>query len=139
LLGGRAEYPDLVREQDELWIPLVDEPIGAIVSEIEAGHPEISQLVESPENVLAFRTFAYIRVGVVLGRLLMENEVETYDGSETWVQALLRNAAHRDEIVAEVRAVAEELAESDSKESLGPDEVARERFRAFARRELADA
>ena len=43
----------------------------------------------------------------------MEEEVDAYDGSETWVEALLRNPKHRDEIAAEVRAVAEELAEED--------------------------
>ena len=123
-------------ENDELWIPLVDEPIGAIVSEIEAGSAEIRALVDSPEKLLAFRTFAYIRVGVLLGRLLMDNEVEVYDGSETWVESLLRDSGHRGEIEAEVRAVAEELRDAEADGSLGPDESARARFRAFAKREL---
>jgi hypothetical protein len=48
----------------------------------------------------------------------------------------LRNPEHRKEIAAEVRAVAEELAEADADEALGPDEAARDRFREFARREL---
>jgi hypothetical protein len=125
-----------VTEQDALWLPLVDEPIGAIVSEIEAEHPELHALVSTPEKLLAFRTFANIRVGIVLGRLLMEQEVEAYDGSETWVEALLRNPAHRREIAAEVRAVAEELSDAEVDESLGPDDATRDRFREFARREL---
>jgi hypothetical protein len=127
-----------VPEQDDVWMTLVDEPIAAIVSEIEAADPELEALIESPEKLLAFRTFANIRVGIVLGRLLMENEVGAYDGSETWVQELLRNPAHRDAIAAEVRAVAQELADATGEEGVGPDEATRNRFRAFARRELGD-
>jgi len=51
------------------------------------------------------------------------------------VEALLRNPKHRDQIAAEVRSVAEELADEDG-ESPGPDEAARDRFQEFARREL---
>lgn len=125
-------------EQVDLWLPLVDEPIGAIVDEIEAEHPELHALVSTPEKLLAFRTFANIRVGIVLGRLLVEQELEAYDGSETWVASLLRNPEHRKQIVAEVRAVAEELSEAEVDESLGPDDATRDRFREFARRELGD-
>jgi hypothetical protein len=125
-----------VTEQDDLWLPLVDGPIESIIHELEAEDQELRALVDSPEKLLAFRTFANIRVGVVLGRLLMEDEVEAYDGSETWVQGLLRNPDHRREIAAEVRAVAAELAGSDVDEAFGPDEAMRDRFRDFARREL---
>jgi hypothetical protein len=127
-----------VTEQEERWMPLVDEPIGAIVKEIESQDPGLRALVDTPEKLLAFRTFAFIRVGVVLGRLLMDNEVEAYDGSETWVHALLRNPAHRNEITAEIRTVADELADAEIDETLGPDEATRNRFREFARRELGD-
>jgi len=126
-----------VTEQDDLWLPLVDGPIESIIHELEAEDQELRALVDSPEKLLAFRTFANIRVGIVLGRLLMEDEVEAYDGSETWVQGLLRNPEHRREIAAEVHAVAAELAGSDVDETLGPDEAARNRFRDFARRELS--
>jgi hypothetical protein len=126
-----------VSEQDDLWLRLVDEPIGAIVAEIEAEDPELRALGSSPERLLAFRTFANIRVGIVLGRLLMEDEVEAYDGSETWVESLLKNPEHRAQIVQEVRAVAAELAETED-ENLGPDDATRTRFREFARRELGD-
>ena len=54
-------------EHEEIWLPLVDEPIGSIVAQIQADDPEIERLVGSPRRVLAFRTFAYIRVGVKLG------------------------------------------------------------------------
>jgi hypothetical protein len=125
-----------VSEEDEVWLQLVDEPIAAIVAEIEAEDPELRALVASPEKLLAFRTFANIRVGIVLGRLLVEEEVEAYDGSETWVETLLKNPEHRREIVAVVRAVAEELSAADPDESLEPDAATRDRFREFARREL---
>jgi hypothetical protein len=125
---------------EEIWLPLVDEPIGAIVEQIQEDEPEIERLVSSPRRILAFRTFAYIRVGIALGQLLFEEDVPPYDGSETWIDALLREPKHRDVIVAEVRAVAKEIA-ADPKyaedEPLGPDDAARERFRAFAREQLA--
>jgi hypothetical protein len=127
-----------VTEPDDLWLNMADEPIAAIVNEIEAEDPGLRALVDSPEKLLAFRTFASIRVGIVLGRLLMDHEVEAYDGSETWIQGLLRNPAHRDQIVAEVRAVAQELSKAELDEALGPDDATRERFREFARRELGD-
>ena len=127
---------------EEIWLPLVDEPIGSIVEEIQQSDSEIQRLVESPRRILAFRTFAYIRVGIVLGRLLFEHDVPPYDGSETWVEALLRDPKHRDALAAEVRAVADEIAGDPryaDEGPLGPDEGARERFRAFAKQQLGDA
>jgi len=125
---------------EEIWLPLVDEPIGTIVQQIQEEDPAIDRLVASPHRILAFRTFAYIRVGIVLGQLLFDNDVPPYDGSETWVDALLRDPKHREALVQEVRAVAEEIA-ADPKYAdegpLGPDESTRERFRDFARNQLA--
>jgi hypothetical protein len=124
---------------DELWIPLVDEPIGSIVQQIQQEDPQIGALVDTPHRILAFRTFAYIRVGLVLGQLLFDNDVPAYDGSASWVEALLRDRAHHDALVKEVRAVAEEIAADPryaGDEPLGPDDAARERFRAFARDRL---
>ena len=127
-------------DHEELWIPLVDEPIGSIVQQIVGENPEIAALVESPHRILAFRTFAYIRCGLVLGQLLFDNDVPAYDGSESWVEALLKDPAHHATLAAEVRRVAEEIA-ADPKyaddEPLGPDEGARERFRAFAKQQLS--
>jgi hypothetical protein len=122
--------------EDELWLPLVDEPIGSIVAKIQAEDPEIDRLVGG-RRILAFRTFAYIRVGVKLGELLVENDVPPYDGSDTWIELLLRDPANRSVIAAEVRAVAEEVAADPrygEEEPLGPDEGARDRFREFARK-----
>ncbi len=129
-------------DRDEIWLPLVDEPIGSIVQQLQADDPEIDRLVGSPRRILAFRTFAYIRVGVKLGELLVENDLPPYDGTDTWVELLLRDPAHRAIVAAEVRAVAEEIA-ADPKyaddERLGPDEDARARFRDFARKQLESA
>jgi hypothetical protein len=126
-------------DNEELWIPLVDEPIGSIVQRIVDENPDIAALVESPHRILAFRTFAYIRCGLQLGQLLFDNDVPAYDGSESWVEALLKNPEHHQVLTAEVRAVAEEIA-ADPKyaddEPLGPDEAARARFRAFAKQQL---
>jgi hypothetical protein len=122
----------------ELWIPLVDEPIGAIVEEIQQEHPDIAKLVDSPRKLLAFRTFAYIRVGILLGRLLVEHDVETA-GETTWAEQLARDPRHREKLVAEVRAVAEEVAAdpANASDPLGPSDEERARFEEFAKRRLS--
>ena len=124
---------------DDIWLPLVDEPIGGIVARLEGEDPELQRQVGSPRRLLAFRTFAYIRVGIVLGQLLFEDEIEPYDGSEAWVEKLLANPAHREALVNELRTTAEEIVADPryaDDEPLGPDDAARERFRAFARERL---
>src|SRR5918992_915984 len=95
---------------EEIWLPLVDEPIGSIVAGIQEDDVDINHLVNTPRRLLAFRTFAYIRVGIVLGQLLFDHDVPPYDGSETWVDALLRDPEHHAALTREVRAVAEEIA-----------------------------
>jgi hypothetical protein len=126
-------------QPDDLWIPLVDEPIGSIVAQVQADNPEIDRLVSGPHKVLAFRTFAYIRVGILLGQLLVDNDVPEYDGTETWIEALLREPRHEQAVVNELRAVAEEVAADPryaDDEKIGPDDEARDRFREFARKQL---
>ena len=128
-----------VADLDDIWVPLVDEPIGSIVEEIQRENPDIAALVESPHRILAFRTFAYIRTGLLLGQLLFDHDVPAYDGSESWVEALLRESRHREAIEREVRAVAEEIVcdpRYADDEPLAPDEGVRDRFRAFAREHL---
>jgi hypothetical protein len=127
---------------EEVWIPLVDEPIGSIVAQLQEEDPELADLVASPHRLLAFRTFAYIRVGVLLGELLVEQDLEPYDGSETWVEALLENPQHRAVVAREVRAVAEEVAADrsyDEGEEVGPDDETRRRFQEFAKTQLEDS
>jgi hypothetical protein len=124
---------------DDIWLPLVDEPIGGIVARLEAEDPELGRLADSARRLLAFRTFAYIRVGLVVGELLFEDEIEPYDGTDVWVDALLRNPAHHQALLNELRATAEEIAADPryaDDEPLGPDEGVRQRFREFARRKL---
>ena len=126
-------------EHKDIWIPLVDEPIGSIVGQVQADHPEIDRLVASPHKILAFRTFAYIRVGILLGRLLVEHDVPAYDGTETWIDRLLRDPKHRQAVVDELRAVAEEVAADPryaEDDPVGPGEEARRRFREFAKKQL---
>ena len=122
---------------DEIWLPLVDEPIGDIVAAIEADDPGITDGVGSTRGLLAFRTFAYIRVGIALGQLLFEEDVAPYDGSATWVHQLLREPRHRERLVREVQAVAAEIAGDPryAEDDLGPDDSARARFLEFARRQ----
>ena len=124
---------------EDLWIPLVDEPIGSIVARVQEEDPELDGLVASPHRLLAFRTFAYIRVGILLGELLMESDLDPYDGSESWVEKLLADSEHRAAVAREVRAVAEEIAADPAyadEDPLGPDEEARRRFREFAKKRL---
>ena len=124
---------------EDLWIPLVDEPIGSIVAQVQEEDQELAGLVASPHRILAFRTFAYIRVGMLLGELLMESDVDPYDGSESWVDKLLADPAHRAAVAREVRAVADEIAADPAysdEDPLGPDEEARRRFREFAKQRL---
>jgi hypothetical protein len=128
-----------VSGSEEIWFPLVDEPIGSIVEQLQGEDAEIDRLVDSPRKLLAFRTFAYIRVGILLGNLLVENDVPAYGGTETWVEALVREPRHRRAVAAELRAVAEEVAATEEPEEsvrIGPDDDARARFREFARKQL---
>jgi hypothetical protein len=126
--------PD-VEGAEELWIPLVDEPIGAIVERVQQERSEIAALVDSPRKLLAFRTFAYIRVGILLGRLLVETDAAADDGS--WVEQLA--SEHHEEVVREVVAVAEEIAADPAyaDEQLGPNDEERQRFSDFAKKHLA--
>ena len=125
---------------EELWIPLVDEPIGSIVDRIVRDDPVLAAKVETPHRILAFRTFAYIRTGILLGQLLFDNDIPGYDGSASWIEALLKEPEHGEAIAREVRAVADEIA-SDPRyaddASIAPDEEARLRFRTFAREHLS--
>jgi hypothetical protein len=126
--------PDL----DELWIPLVDEPIGGIVDRIVRDDPALAARIETPHRILAFKTFAYIRTGLLLGQLLFEHDIPAWDGSEagsTRCSATPPTAP----VEREVRMVAEEIAADPQyadDEPIAPDEGARDRFRAFAREHL---
>jgi hypothetical protein len=116
--------------QEEAWIPLVDGPIGAVVDRVQEEHPDIAGLIDSPSRLLAFRTFAFIRIGMLLGQLLVERDLEGDD----WVERLLEDPECYDLVVREVRAVAEDTAESGQPgEGVGPSDEERERFAQFAK------
>ena len=120
---------------EEFWLPLVDEPIGELVAEVQQTDPQLAALAGSPRRQLAFRTFAYVRVGVLLGTLLVDTDVDTSSGA-TWVAQLLADPKNREAVEEEVRAVAREVAADSTlavEEPVGPDAAARERFRKFAR------
>jgi len=125
--------------RDDVWIPLVDGPIGAVVDRVQAEHPEIAARIDSPNRLLAFRTFAYIRVGIVLGELLVERDLEP----EGWVERLLEDPECYELVVREVLAVAEETVDETGRPGegpVGPSEDERKRFVEFAKRRLsADA
>ena len=125
--------------QDELWVRLVDEPIAEIVAGIEAHDPELAELVASLERRLAFRTFACIRVGVLLGELLVEHDLSS-SASGNWVEELVAEPRNRDAIAAEVKAVAREIAGDPklSARNSHPDADARQRFRRFLRESLGE-
>ena len=135
MLAGATAYTRRMSAED-FWLPLVDEPIGEFVAELQREDEELAALVASPRRQLAFRTFAYIRVGVLLGSLLVDHDVRP-GGSRTWVDELLADPKHRAAVIEEVKAVAREVA-ADPKlaeeEPVGPDEQVRERFRRFAQK-----
>jgi hypothetical protein len=123
---------------DRVWLPLVDEPLGEIVARIQAEDTQITALIGSPRRQLAFRTFAYIRIGILLGRALVERDVRVEpDDPTSWVERLLEDPEVHAAVLAEVRDVAQEVAsdpELAAEDAVGPDAAARERFREFARR-----
>jgi hypothetical protein len=124
------------RMNEDVWLPLVDEPLGEVIDRIQAEDTQITSLIGSPRRQLAFRTFAYLRVGILLGGLLVERDVDS-EATGTWVDQLLQDPEVHAAVLKEVRAVAGEVA-TDPRlafdEALGPDEAAVERFREFARR-----
>ena len=128
---------------EDAWASLIDGPIGAIVDRVQEEEPSIATLIDSPRRLLAFRTFAYIRVGMLLGRLLVERDFEPRKGAGNWAEQLIADPACYDEVVREVRAVAEETAaepEYAGETPVGPDAEERARFLEFAKRHLgADA
>ena len=123
-------------EHEEIWLPHRRRADRQYRRADQADDPEIERLVGSPRQILAFRTFAYIRVGVKLGELLVDNDVRRPTTAPTTGSSCsyaLRRTARRSR--REVRAVADEIAADprcSEDEQLGPDQAARDRF-PFAR------
>jgi hypothetical protein len=125
--------------KEDAWIALVDGPIGAIVNRIQDEQPRIGELIDSPRRLLAFRTFSYIRVGMLLGRLLVERDFEPEERGENWAEQLLEDPDCYRQVVSEVLAVAKETAADPAyagETPVGPREDERARFLEFAKRSL---
>lgn len=61
---------------EDVLLTLVDEPLGELIARIQAEDTELAALHASPRRQLAFRAFAYLRVGILLGRLLVERDLD---------------------------------------------------------------
>ena len=112
----------------------MDEPIGDLVTSVQAESEEIAALVASPKRQLAFRTFAYIRIGLVLGELLVDLKSEPANRT-AWITEVLAEAKNRERVIGEIHAVAREVA-ADPKlalEETPPDPEARDRLRRLIR------
>jgi hypothetical protein len=102
------------------------------VASVQAESDEITALVASPRRQLAFRTFAHIRVGLLLGELLVDAEPRD---QASWVDELLADPKQRERVVAQIHAVAREVA-ADPKladETESPHPKARKRLRRLLR------
>lgn len=124
-------------EEENFSLPVVDERIGDVVAQVQTQDAEIAALVASPKRQLAFRTLAYLRVGLVLGELLVERDVDP-ERAGAWVEELLVDGRTYERVVGEIRSAAREVA-ADPRlggDETGPDPEARRRFRRFARRAL---
>ncbi len=122
----------------DFWVPLVDEPLGGLVARFQAEDPEVAALVNSPRRQLAFRTFAYIRAGLVLGELLVESDVS--GGATAWVEELLADPKAFERVAEEVRAVARDVAADPALAEADDEGVAeaRARFLRAARESRGD-
>jgi hypothetical protein len=141
-VARRASAVSFEAMTEDAWASLIDGPIGAIIDRVQEGEPTIATLIDSPRRLLAFRTFAYIRVGMLLGSLLVERDFEPREGkgAENWAEQLIADPACYDEVVREVLAVAEETAAEPGyagETAVGPDAEERARFLEFAKRHLA--
>ena len=135
-LAGQANI--IIRRDDagDLWLPLVDEPIRAIVSEIEAEDPACasssprrkSSSPSEPSRTSASGSF---------GRLLMEEEVEAYDGSETWVRACCGTPSTGGRSLPRCRR-SRKSSPPPGRRGPRPRRRYARPFRDFARRELGD-
>ena len=113
---------------EDVWIPLVDEPIGSIVARSRRTSRASARSSTRRAACSPSARSPTSGSGSLLGQLLVDNDLEPYDGTETWIEQLMRDPAHRARVSREVRAVAEEIAADPryaGDESLGPDEDAR--------------
>jgi hypothetical protein len=111
--------------------------INDLISSIQAGDLVLSELQLSPRHQLAFRTFAWLRAGIVLGQLLMERDLRPQEGR--WVEELLADSEVREVVVEAVQKLGYQIA-SDPElvhaRAVRPDPEARLRFLEHAQAAL---
>ena len=134
--GGRAadrEHFSRWRDEDDIWIPLVDEPIGSIVAQLQAEHPEIDRLVSRPhQHPRVPDVRLHPRRAPARPAARRATTCPTTTGPRPGSRRCCAIPEHHQAVVAELRAVAEEIAADPryaDDEPIGPDEAARERFR----------
>jgi hypothetical protein len=85
---------------------LLDDSLNEVINEIQYSDPVLAELAEEPLHQLAFRTFAWLRAGVLLGEQLMESEVP----EEGWMGKLLEDPDVRARLEAEIEDVGYQIA-----------------------------
>src|SRR2546423_12721493 len=73
---------------EEVWIPLVDEPIGSIVAQLQAEDPEIGRPGGPPGQPAAVCTVADSPRGIPLRQPVVEEERSPHHRRETGGEAL---------------------------------------------------
>ena len=138
-LRGDREHFRPMSERDDIWIPLVDEPIGSIVEQLQAEHPEIDELVAGrrrPSRSGRSPTSASVCCSASCSSsTTCPRTTARRPGS----RRCCASPRHKEAVVRELRAVAEEVAADPryaGEDPIGPDVEARERFREFARKQL---
>jgi hypothetical protein len=120
---------------------LLDDSLNEVINEIQYGDPVLAELADSPRHQLAFRTFAWLKAGVLLGELLVERDLEAsaVTGS-SWMSELLDDPEVRARLEAEVQAVGYQVAAEPAlvhARPVRPDPATRERFLKMAESLLA--
>ena len=115
---------------EEFWLPLVDEPIGELVAQIQEDDLELGALASSPRRQLAFRIVRVHPCRRAARTLLVDTDVDTVSKS-TWVEQLLTDPKNRAAVEEEGgKAVGREVAAGPSLPTTSPS--ARMRTRASA-------
>lgn len=115
-----------------------EEALDEVIERIQDGDPVLSELRNSPRHQLAFRTFACLRAGILLGQWLSERDV---DGDD-WVAQLLEEPELYERLCAEVESVGYQIACDPSlvhERPHQPDPAMRRRFLRMAEALLGSA
>lgn len=105
--------------------------LDQVIDQIQEGDPVLTELRNSPRHQLAFRTFACLKAGILLGQQLVERDTQ----GEDWVAKLLAEPAIYDRLRAEVESVGYQIACDPSlvhERPRQPDPAMRRRFMRMA-------